>query len=67
MDIQFSAHAKARLAERHITEDQAIEALTPPTKITPGKDEKFVATKNGIRVIYAVKEGKITVVTVTNE
>jgi len=63
--IKFSRHFEQRMVGREITKQQVIEALTPPTKITSGKGEKFVATKNGIRVIYAVTNGKIIVVTVT--
>ena len=65
--IRFSRHAEERMAERHITKAQIIQALTPPTAITPGKGERLVATKNGIRVVFAVINGETVVVTVTRE
>lgn len=67
MQIKFSKHAEQRMTERNITKGQVIEALTPPTKITSGKGEKFVASKNGIRVVYAITNSQIVVVTVTRE
>lgn len=67
LHIRFSKHAEQRMTERNITKAQVIEALTPPTKIKSGKGDKFIATKGGIRVVYAVTNGKITVVTVTRE
>lgn len=67
LDIKFSKHAELRMTERNISKTKVIEALTPPTKIKSGKGEKFIATKDGIRVVYAVNNGKIIVVTVTQE
>lgn len=67
LEIEFSKHAQARMLERNIPENEIIEALTLPTQIKSGKGEKFIAKKNGIRVVYAVKNGKILVVTVTQE
>jgi hypothetical protein len=67
LKITFSAHAEQRMAERHITKKQVIEALTPPTNITPGKGERLVAKKNKVRVVHVVKPNEIVVVTVTWE
>jgi hypothetical protein len=65
LKVRFSQYAKIRLAERKITKKQVIEALTPLTEVKPGKGERFIAVKNGIRVVYLVKNGQIIVVTVT--
>jgi hypothetical protein len=67
LNIRFSAPAEQRLIERRITKKQVIEALTPPTNITPGKDGRLVATKNQIRVVHVKLNNQIVVVTVTRE
>jgi hypothetical protein len=67
LNIRFSLHAEQRLAERHITKEQVIEALTPPTNITPGKSGRLVATKNKIRVVHIKNPNEIIVITVTRE
>jgi len=53
------------MIERDISQLQILQALTPPTDIKPGKGEKFIAKKNGVRVVYVVTQSKIKVVTVT--
>lgn len=65
LDVELSYHAKQRMIERDISQLQILQALTPPTDIKPGKGEKFIAKKNGVRVVYVVTQSKIKVVTVT--
>lgn len=67
LPVKITYHAKQRMKQRGISETDVINTLTPPTKITSGKAEKFVATKNGIRVVYAVTNKEIMVVTVTRK
>jgi len=67
VQIKYSNHALERMEERNISKEQVEKTLTPPTNIKSGRGEKFVATKNGIRVVYVVTDKTILVVTVTWE
>ena len=66
MNIVFTLHTKFRLKKRKITEDEVIQAIKSPDKLTK-IDGKYYVQKNigrgNIEVIY-VRENYIKVVTV---
>ena len=66
MNIVFTLHTKSRLKKRKITEDEVIQAIKSPDKLTK-IDGKYYVQKNigrgNIEVIY-VRENYIKVVTV---
>lgn len=65
----FTEHAKQRMIQREISEEEAIETLKNPDSTKPGKPEKQIAIKafssKTVRVVYVIEDNNKVIITVT--
>jgi hypothetical protein len=69
IDVIFTEHAKQRMIQREISEEEAIETLKNPDSTKQGKPEKQIAIKTfsskTVRVVYVIENENKVIITVT--
>jgi hypothetical protein len=69
MRIIYTRHAKQRMSQRRVSEDQVAETLASPDKLIPGESGEEIAVKRfgarEVRIVYReTDEGSILIYTV---
>lgn len=55
MNVTFTRHARQRMAQRRVTEEQVVETLETPDEVVPGDhEEETVVRRYGAREVRAV-------------